>query len=211
MRWAGISQTWPSSDMGAIFLSASVPAVGRAPFDQDIEPQMIQAAVGALATAVMGRRVLVWGGHPAITPMLWAAAQSLGVKYADSVRLFQSRFWKDEDFPEENRHFGNVTYVDAVDGDRDKSLQAMRLEMLRSSAFEAAVFIGGMEGISDEHSLFAPLYPRARCLPVAVTGGAARMLAAKLNYAPPSDIGPLDFTRLFYQELSISPSQRRTT
>ena len=185
--------------MGAIFLFASVPALGCAPFDQDIEPQMIQAAVGAFATAVMGRRVLVWGGHPAITPMLWAAAQSLGVKYADSVRLFRSRFWKDEDFPEENKHF-----------DRDKSLQAMRLEMLRSSKFEAAVFIGGMEGISDEHALFARLYPQAKCLPVAVTGDAARVLAAKLNYAPPSDIGPLDFTRLFYREFAISPRQRRS-
>jgi hypothetical protein len=197
--------------MGAIFLSASVPALGRAPFDQDVEPQMIQAAVGALATAVMGRRVLVWGGHPAITPMLWAAAQSLGVKYADSVRLFQSRFWKDEDFPEENKHFGNVTYVDAVDGDKDQSLQAMRLEMLRSIPFEAAVFIGGMDGVFDEHAMFASLYPQAKCLPVAVTGGAARMLAAKLNYVSPSDIGPLDFTRLFYRELAISPRERRQT
>lgn len=196
--------------MGAVFLSASVPALGRAPFDQDIEPQMIQAAVGALAAAVMGRRVLVWGGHPAITPMLWAAAKSLGVKYADSVRLFQSRFWKEEDFPEENKHFGNVTYVVAVDADRDRSLQAMRLEMLRSSTFEAAVFVGGMEGISDEHALFAHLYPQAKCVPVAVTGGAARMLATKLNYAPPSDIGPLDFTSLFYRELAISPRQQRT-
>lgn len=211
MRWAGILRTYPSSDMGAIFLSASVPALGRVPFDQDIEPQMIQAAVGALATAVMGRRVLVWGGHPAITPMLWAAAQSLGVKYTNSVRLFQSRYWKDEDFPEENKHFGNVTYVDAVDGDRDKSLQAMRLEMLGSGVFDAAVFIGGMEGVSDEHALFAPLYPQAKCLPVAVTGGAARMLAVKLNYAPPSDVGPLDFTSLFYRELAISPRQRRAT
>lgn len=195
--------------MGAIFLAASVPALGRAPFDQDVEPQMIQAAVGALATAVMGRRVLVWGGHPAITPMLWAAAQSLGAKYADSVRLFQSRFWKDEDFPEENKHFGNVTYVDAVDGDQDKSLQAMRLEMLRSTTFEAAVFIGGMEGISNEHALFASMYPQAKCLPVAVTGGAARMLAAKLNYVLPSDIGPLDFTSLYYRELAISSRERR--
>lgn len=211
MRWAGISQTLQSFDMGAIFLSASVPVVGREPFDQDIEPQMIQAAVGALATAVMGRRVLVWGGHPAITPMLWAAAQSLGVKYADSVRLFQSRFWKDEDFPEENKHFGNVTYVDAVDGDQDKSLQAMRLKMFGSTTFEAAVFIGGMGGIFDEHAMFAPLYPHAKCLPVAITGGAARVLAAKLGCVLPSDIGPLDFTRLFYRELSISPRERRST
>jgi hypothetical protein len=197
--------------MRAIFLSASIPTPGRAPFDQDIEPQMIQAAVSALANVVLGRRVLVWGGHPAITPMLWAASQELGVEYANSVRLFQSKFWKDEDFPEENKQFGNVTYVDAVVGDREKSLQAMRLSMLQSESFEAAVFIGGMEGIFDEHKLFSSLYPKAKCVPVAVTGGAARALATSLNYAPPSDLGPLDFVSLFYRELVISPRQKRTS
>jgi hypothetical protein len=197
--------------MRAIFLSASIPTPGRAPFDQDIEPQMIQAAVSALATVVLGRRVLVWGGHPAITPMLWAASQELGVEYSNSVRLFQSKFWKDEDFPEENKQFGNVTYVDAVAGDREKSLQAMRLSMLQSESFEAAVFIGGMEGIFDEHKLFSSLYPEAKCVPVAVTGGAARTLAASLNYATPPDLGPLDFVSLFYRELVISPRQKRAS
>lgn len=197
--------------MGAIFLSASVPAPGRAPFDQDVEPQMIQAAVGALATVALGRRVLVWGGHPAITPMMWAAAQSVGVRYADTVRLFQSRFWKDDDFPEENKHFGNVTYVDPVDGDREKSLHAMRLQMLRSDVFDGAVFIGGMEGVFDEYSLFATLYPGVKSVPVGVTGGAARLLAAKIGYTLPRDIGPLDFTRLFYRELGVSSGQRRST
>lgn len=195
--------------MGAIFLSASVPMLGRAPFDQDVEPQMIQAAVSALATVVLGRRPLVWGGHPAITPMLWASAQDLGIEYASSVRLFQSKLWQDQDFPEENKHFGNVKYIDAVDNDRDKSLRAMRLAMLKSEPFEAAVFIGGMEGIYEEHELFTSLYPAAKCLPVAVTGGAARTLAAKLHYSLPSNIGPLSFIKLFHREFAISPRQLR--
>lgn len=195
--------------MGAIFLSASIPILGRAPFDQDIQPQMIQAAVSALATVVLGRRVLVWGGHPAITPMLWAASEELGVEYANSVRLFQSKFWTEEDFPEENKRFGNVVYIDAVVGDREKSLEAMRLSMFRSETFEAAVFIGGMEGIFDEHKMFSSLYPKAKCIPVAITGGAARTLAASLNYDMPTDIGPLDFVSLFYRELDISPRQKR--
>ncbi len=86
--------------MGAIFLSASVPT--RPPFDADSRPQEIQAAISALAQVALGRKKLVWGGHPAITPLLWAAAQSVGVEYAVAVELFQSRFFKDEDFPQEN-------------------------------------------------------------------------------------------------------------
>lgn len=195
--------------MGAIFLSASVPLPGRAPFDQDCEPQMIQSAVSALATVALGRKIIVWGGHPAITPMLWASAQDLGVQYATAVRLFQTRFIPQEDFPEENKHFANVTYVEAVDNDRTKSLLAMRNAMLQSVEFDAAVFIGGMEGVNDEHALFSAIHPHVRCIPIGVTGGAARMLASKLNYAIPSDLGPLDFVGLLYRELDISPIEQR--
>lgn len=195
--------------MGAIFLSASVPLPGRAPFDQDSEPQIIQSAVSALAAIALGRKMLIWGGHPAITPMLWAAAKELDVQYAAAVRLFQTKLIPQEDFPEENRHFANVTYVDAVDGDRAKSLLAMRAAMLESAEFDAAIFIGGMEGVNEEHALFVAMHPHAKCIPIAVTGGAARMLAAKLNYAIPADIGPLDFMSLLYRELEISPLDPR--
>jgi len=195
--------------MGAIFLSASVPLSGRAPFDQDSEPQMIQSAVSALATVALGRKTIVWGGHPSITPMLWASAQDLGVQYATAVQLFQSRFFSTEDFPDENRHFANVRYVDAVEKDLARSLNKMRDEMLRSTQFDAAVFIGGMQGIYDEYAMFSALHPSANCLPIAITGGAARTLATKLQYALPVDLGPLDFVSLLYRELGISPIEPR--
>lgn len=195
--------------MGAVFLSASVPVPGRAPFDQDCEPQMIQSAVSALATVALGRKTVVWGGHPAITPMLWASAQDLGVQYATAVRLFQTKFIPKEDFPEENKYFANVTYVDAVDGELAKSLLAMRTAMLQSAKFDAAVFIGGMEGVIDEHALFRQMHPAAKCIVIETTGGAARKLAATLNYMVPADIGPLDFVSLLYRELEISPIDRR--
>jgi hypothetical protein len=195
--------------MGAIFLSASVPLSGRAPFDQDSEPQMIQSAVSALATVALGRKAIVWGGHPSITPMLWASAQDLGVQYATAVQLFQSRFFSTEDFPDENRHFANVRYVDAVEKDLARSLNKMRDEMLRSTQFDAAVFIGGMQGIYDEHAMFSELHPGAKCLPIAITGGATRTLATKLQYAIPADLGPLDFVSLLYRELAISPIEPR--
>ena len=195
--------------MGAIFLSASVPLLGRSPFDQDSEPQMIQSAVSALATVALGRKTIVWGGHPSITPMLWASAQDLGVQYATAVQLFQSRFFSTEDFPDENRHFANVRYVDAVEKDQARSLYKMRDEMLRSTQFDAAVFIGGMQGIYDEHAMFSALHPGAKCLPIAITGGATRTLATKLQYALPADLGPLDLVRLLYRELAISPIEPR--
>ena len=194
--------------MGAIFLSASVPEVGREPYDRDIEPQIIQAAVSALATVVLGRRILVWGGHPAITPMLWASAKDLGVKYRKSVQLFQSQFFED-DFPKENRHFKNVTYVPAVGNSQRRSLTALRRKMLLSQKFDAAVFIGGMDGAIEEHQLFTRLHPGAKCVPVGLSGGAARLIATQFQYASPVGFGPLDFVRLFYRELSISPSQVR--
>ncbi|HNQ03783.1 MAG TPA: hypothetical protein PKH69_04160 [Thiobacillaceae bacterium] len=193
--------------MGAIFLSASVPT--RPPFDADSRPQEIQAAISALAQVALGRKKLVWGGHPAITPLLWAAAQSVGVEYAVAVELFQSRFFKDEDFPLENKHFANVTYVDPVPGDLTKSLHAMRLAMMTSTKFDAAVFIGGMEGVLDEYNMFAATWPNANCIPIAQTGGAAFRLALDIGYQPPSEVAPLDFVALFYRELNIRPRQKR--
>lgn len=192
--------------MGAIFLSASVPV--RAPYDADARPQEIQAAINALAQVALGRKKLVWGGHPAITPLLWAVAQAIGVKYAVAVELFQSRLFE-EDFPAENKHFANVTYVDAVEGDKTKSLAAMREAMLTSASFDAAVFIGGMEGVNAEYEMFIAKWPNAPCIPIALTGGASRELAARIGYVPSIDAAPLDFVALLYHELNIRPRQKR--
>src|SRR5437879_8418624 len=107
--------------MNAIFLSASVPLVGRGNYHETADPFLIQCAVRELVTAVITQSQIVWGGHPAITPMIWAICQDLNIKYADSVVLYQSRFFE-EQFPEENKYFGNVVFIDAVQGDREKSL-----------------------------------------------------------------------------------------
>ncbi|WP_428507377.1 hypothetical protein [Roseateles sp.] len=192
--------------MGAIFLSASVPT--REPYSSDCRPQEIQAAVNALAQVVLGRKKLVWGGHPAITPLLWCAAQAVGVEYTVAVELFQSRLFQ-KVLPAENRHFANVTLVDAVGEDVEASLLEMRKAMFMSTDFEAAVFIGGMHGILDEHKLFRQYWPNATCIPIAQTGGATVQLAADLNYQVPDDLAPLDFVALLYGGLGIRPSQKR--
>jgi hypothetical protein len=192
--------------VGAIFLSASVPT--REPYSLDCRPQEIQAAINALAQVTLGRRKLIWGGHPAITPLLWSAAQAVGVEYTVAVELFQSRLFT-KVLPTENKYFANVRLIDAVGEDEEASLLEMRKAMLTSTEFEAAVFIGGMHGILDEHKLFAQCWPNATCIPITQTGGATVQLAADLNYQAPEDLAPLDFVALLYGGLGIRPSQKR--
>jgi hypothetical protein len=126
----------------AIFLSASVPDPKRAPnFAATADAVAITAAVSALLHVTLGRRPLVWGGHPAITPMIWVVAQDLGVDYGRWVRLYQSNYFEDE-FPEDNERFRNVRYTDSVAGDREQSLHALRTRMFTDVQYAAAVFIG---------------------------------------------------------------------
>jgi hypothetical protein len=51
----------------------------------------------------------------------------------------------------------------------------MREQMLQH-AFDAGVFIGGMDGVEEEFQLFRTRHPTALVLPVASTGAAARIL-----------------------------------
>jgi SLOG cluster3 family len=186
-----------------IFLSASVPVPGRGDFHESANPFLIQFAIRELLTVCLGRRILVWGGHPAITPMVWAVCEDLDVAYAKAVVLYQSKLFQDV-FPAENKRFANCVFVDAVDADRAKSLARMRMEML-SQDFEAGVFIGGMEGIADEHQLFASLHPNAKVIAVASPGGAAQQLATKLG----QQNDRIDFARMFYELLGVDISEPR--
>lgn len=194
--------------MSAIFLSASVPVAGRGNYDETANPFLIQTAVREFVTAALGRRLIVWGGHPAITPMVWAVCEDLGLEFAKSVVLYQSRFFQ-EAFPEENRSFGNVVYVDPAPGDQDASLVRMRELMLSRKDLEAAVFIGGMEGILAEYDIFARFHPKAKVVTVPAAGGAARQLAEKLRGASATDLTNVDFARLFHTELNLAPNDPR--
>jgi len=193
----------------AIFLSASVPDPKRSPeYAKTADAVSITAAVSALVHVTLGRRMLVWGGHPAITPMIWAVAEELGVNYGRWVRLYQSRFFKDE-FPEDNARFQNVIYTSAVPNDRDKSLRKMRKQMLSENRFTAGVFIGGMAGIVDEFDLFHKLQPNAVVVPVTSTGGAVLKVAKRLGKIAPDLQNDLDYVSLFHRYLKISVHEER--
>lgn len=193
----------------AIFLSASVPDPARAPeFAKTADSVAIAAAVTALLHVTLGRRKLIWGGHPAITPMIWVVAEELGVDYGAWVQLYQSTFFEDE-FPEDNERFRNIVFTNGVEDDRQKSLAVMREHMFRDHDYSAAVFIGGMGGILDEFALFRHFQPDAATVPVASTGGAALTLAEKLPGLDADLAEDLDFVAVFHRHLGISPRERR--
>lgn len=191
--------------MNAIFLSASVPVPGRGRYYETADPFLIQMAVRELMTLALGRRRIVWGGHPAITPMIWSVCEDLGVQYSEAVVLYQSRYFEDI-FPEENAHFANVHFVDAVQNDRTLSLNAMRKAMLSREDLDAAVFIGGMEGILEEYELFAEFHQDSKIISLSAPGGAAKDLAARLEEA---DNGTINFAEFFWRTLDISPLEPR--
>jgi hypothetical protein len=187
--------------MSAIFLSASVPVVGRGTYYETANPFLIQSAVRELVISVIRDHQIVWGGHPAITPMIWTICKDLNVDYSKSVVLYQSRFFEDR-FPEENAEFGNVIVVDAIPNDREASLLRMREAMLSREDLRAAVFIGGMEGVEAEYSIFKRFHPHRKTLLVPAPGGAARQLAQTLATVQAQGLGDTDFARLFHTELT---------
>ena len=193
----------------AIFLSAGVPDPKRGPeYAATADTVAIQAAVSALVYVTLGRRLLVWGGQPAITPMIWVVAADMGIDYAGWVRLYQSRHFRDE-FPEDNERFQNVTFSDDVGGDRERSLRAMRERMFIEHRFSSAVFIGGMGGIVDEYELFTRLQPDAVIIPVVSTGGATLKVAERIGSSAADLARDLDYVALFHRWLGVPVQEGR--
>jgi SLOG cluster3 family len=193
----------------AIFLSAGVPDPKRGPeYAKTADAVAITAAVSALVHVALGRRLIVWGGHPAITPMVWVVAEGLGLNYAEWVKLYQSKHFSD-DFPEDNQRFLNVTFTDDVSQNRERSLRRMREQMFTDYNFSAAVFIGGMGGIVDEYDLIKKMQPNAVAVPVTSTGGAV-LDVAKLMGGVPNDLSSdMDYVALFHRHLGISAKEQR--
>lgn len=160
-----------------IFLSASVPIEERDPkFFETADVIAIRDSVIALTSTVLTNKEyrLIWGGHPSITPLITLILNRYNLKMSDRVILYQSREFE-KFFPPENKDVGVRVITDKKEN-RDASLLLMRQMMIGANEYEAAVFIGGMEGVLDEYSMFQELHPGIACLPIASTGGAAQIL-----------------------------------
>jgi hypothetical protein len=190
--------------MNEIFLSASIPEKGRGDFDETADPFLIQYAIRELITVCLGRRRIVWGGHPSITPMVHAVCVDMGLKNFGLVQLYQSKFFEGS-YPESNQFFEPI-FTRRVSDDPIENLTHMRTEMLSRPKLQAAIFIGGMHGIFQECELFQRFH-RHDGIAYALTapGGASRELHGL--FGVPSWDG-LDFARFFYRALKIDPRER---
>lgn len=192
----------------AIFLSASVPDVRREPnFAANSDSVAIASAVSALLFVALGRRPIVWGGHPAITPMIKEMCKSLEINYQAWVRMYQSKFFADS-FPEDNEAFSNIRLTEKFET-KDESLSAMRNLMLTENRYSSAVFIGGMSGILDESKLFSELNPDTPILPIYSTGGACRSIETNIDGFQKEVKENMDYIYLFHKYLVIEESEPR--
>jgi hypothetical protein len=158
-----------------VFLSASVPLPDKDPFFfETADVIAIRDAVKAAVEAIVPEGYLVFGGHPAITPLVALLLRGMSLAARRRVVLFQSQQFE-PDFVEENNEFIDFRLI-SISSDEAESLRVMRGAMLHSMKFDAAIFIGGMKGVTDEYESFRMLYPSARCYPIASTGAAARQL-----------------------------------
>lgn len=210
---------------GPVFLAASVPY--RDPQLYKPDPVAIREAIRALVAVVVPERSLVFGGHPAITPLVWDAAHSLSA--SELVYVYQSELYRHL-VPPQVRFFNNLIWTPIRPGatinnprDVEDSQRTMREWMIEQRRFEkatrkrldpydAGVFIGGMDGVEKEWVLFVQTYPQARALPVASTEGAARRLwnnpqglAKGMQFPPnawPALAHDLNYRRLFRRLLT---------
>jgi len=157
-----------------VFLSASVPDPTRdRRYFETGNSIAVRDAVIALVNVVLPKTRLVFGGHPAITPMVkWVAD---GMRAFDRVRMFQSKYFR-EHYLKDISVF-RYEEVEAAPEGREASLLKMRGAMLSSEkSFSAAFFVGGMEGVEQEYEMLKALQPAVPRFPVATTGAAAQFL-----------------------------------
>jgi hypothetical protein len=173
-----------------IFVSASIPDPQR--WNGPADPLAITDAVVSLGRVFLsaGARV-VTAAHPTIAPLLLYVASELPSERPPEIVTYQSDLFEDV-LPPETRRFehekiGQFVWTPRADGERpvpgewDQSLAIMRRQMLTETCPSAAMFIGGMEGIVAEYSMFSDLFPGAPCYPLGRPGGESRLLAERLD------------------------------
>lgn len=158
-----------------IFLSASIPLPDRdQKFIGTADVIAIRDSVIALASTVLPHYNLIFGGHPSITALIAHVLTHSEIDVNQHVTLYQSGYFVKE-FPEENKYMPHKVITKNL-GDRIASLSEMRRAMIEDNDYEAAFFIGGMEGVDEEYQAFVKAHPNTKIFPLASTGAAARII-----------------------------------
>lgn len=171
-----------------VFISASVP--DPATWEGRGDPLAITDAVTAVARAVLsGELAILTAAHPTIAPLILYVASDLPDLDGTTGRvvLYQSKLFEAM-IPEATQQLMRqpivrVVWTPAAPGgdptDRSTwgpSLATMRASMFSDEDLAAAVFIGGMEGIREEHEMVKEMVPDVASYPVGAAGGEAASL-----------------------------------
>lgn len=185
----------------ALFLAASVPyqrthgtpeqlhanARYLPPLRTEIRTAVVQLARFAFVRDVQ----LVFGGHPAISPLVLETTRAVPPSAEPRVFVFQSAYFENV-LPLATMKLANwsngrrlwtrsagPSQVPGTAGDpvvRGASLAIMREAMVTVPGLVGAVFIGGMDGVEAEADLFRARQPHLPCYALPGTGSAARRL-----------------------------------
>jgi len=162
-------------NLNKVFLSASIPYPDRdKKFYDTADIVSIRDSVRALATVVIPKAHLIWGGHPSITPLIRFVMDRMNADLKKHITLYQSLFFEDK-FPPDNFAFENIVLTEKRNT-RDESLSLMRSKLINDNDFKVGIFIGGMEGVNDEYLMFKERHSNALVLPIASTGAAAKII-----------------------------------
>lgn len=186
-----------------IFLSASIPIPGRDPkYIGSADVIAIRDSVLALASVVLPRFRLVWGGHPSITPLIAQVLRHYGKEVNNHVTLYQSLYFERVS-PLENESVAHIVKTKDL-GNRNDSLSEMRSRMICDNKFVAAFFIGGMEGVEEEFKMFRSFQKDSKIYPIATTGAAAKLIYdASPTQFDERLVTELTYTSLFKELLNI--------
>ena len=168
-----------------IFLSASIPVLGREFYGTE-DVIAIREAIMAFTKVCMEDKIpFYFGGHPAITPLIWEVAKDYAPDdFKGLIRIYQSEFFKDKT-PMEVSFFENIVWTERKD-DIPSSVAFMRHQMFSENrTTAAAVFIGGMKGVIEEFDLIKEYNPEIKIYPMATTGAASRELYKSLKINDP--------------------------
>ena len=189
-----------AKELKNIFLSASIPLPDRDPkYYGTADIIAIRDAVIALASVILPKYRIIWGGHPSITPLIYYVMEKLNVNIQEHLILFQSKFFE-KYYLEDNNKFNNVIQTANL-GDRDKSLALLRETMLNSYEYSAGIFMGGMEGVETDFELFQELQPKALTIPLASTGAATKLIFDRIDEKNENFLNDFAYMSLFQKYL----------
>lgn len=184
-----------------IFLSASVPTPEREYYGTEDVFAIREAIIAFTSVCVQYEIRFYFGGHPAITPLIWQVAKQNNSRGMRLIDIYQSKIFGKR-IPKEVADFCNVHYTEAVPNDIVKSVMAMRNQMFSENETKCAVFIGGMKGILDEYEMLEKRYPQADFYAFASTGGAAVDLYKRIGDKIPLLANSYAYMSIFRELLS---------